>query len=306
MAVWSVSLRPKLNEITGQDEAKGFISDCLSTGGDIPHLLFHGPAGVGKTSMAYALSAEMEQPLHIFNASSKDTRGIEFIERDVTPIARSGVNAIIVLDEADQITKSAQMALKGVLENCSCVFVLTSNNPTGIIEPLKSRCISFSFRPIGDADAKQALINTLYKTDFILTKDVPNFILDNIITSHKGDLRAMVNALQAYVTIAKKQGDTEALKFVETTLNDHVFDNDKFYSYLNDKDFSSAYKMMYDFGRLRIVLKEIMRHSIDNDADMRVVSHVVTAFRDLQFGMPEDVVVAGFCKNMVQTTPLYA
>lgn len=304
MVVWSVSLRPNLDEIIGQDEAKGFLTDCLSTGGDIPHLLFHGPAGVGKTSMAYALSAEMEQPLHIFNASSKDTRGIEFIERDVTPIARSGVNAIIVLDEADQITKSAQMALKGVLENCSCIFVLTSNNPTGIIEPLKSRCISFSFKPIGDADAKQALNNILSIDPMHL--NAPEFILDNIIASHKGDLRAMVNALQAYVTIAQKQGDTEALKFIETTLNDHVFDNDKFYNYLNDKDFSSAYKMMYDFGRLRIVLKQIMRHSIDNDADMRVVSHVVTAFRDLQFGMPEDVVVAGFCKNMVQTTPLYA
>ena len=304
MVVWSVSLRPNLDEIIGQDEAKGFLTDCLSTGGDIPHLLFHGPAGVGKTSMAYALSAEMEQPLHIFNASSKDTRGIEFIERDVTPIARSGVNAIIVLDEADQITKSAQMALKGVLENCSCIFVLTSNNPTGIIEPLKSRCISFSFKPIGDADAKQAL-NNILSIDPMHLK-VPEFILDNIIASHKGDLRAMVNALQAYVTIAQNQGNAEALKFIETTLNDHVFDNDKFYNYLNDKDFSSAYKMMYDFGRLRIVLKQIMRHSIDNDADMRVVSHVVTAFRDLQFGMPEDVVVAGFCKNMVQTTPLYA
>lgn len=303
MVVWSVACRPSLSDIIGQDRLKSFLHDNLQHG-TMPHLLFHGPAGVGKTSMAYALSDEMEQPLHIFNASSKDTRGIEFVERDVTPIARSGVNAIIVLDEADQITKSAQMALKGVLENCSCVFILTSNNPAGIIEPLKSRCVSFAFKPINDIDAETALNNILKVNNHV----VPNSVIPNIIASHKGDLRAMINALQAYVSVASNPSNTtsDALQFMESILGAHHFYVDKFYEFINDKDFESAYNMMYDFGNVRIVIKEIMRHSIDKGADMRVISHVVTAFRDLQFGMPEEVVIAGFCKNMVQTTPLYA
>tara|TARA_R110002020_G_scaffold29528_10_gene93103 strand:+ start:2129 stop:2881 length:753 start_codon:yes stop_codon:yes gene_type:complete len=248
--------------------------------------------------VAHAYAKHYGKQLHVYNASSKATRGIEFVEKDLTPLARSGMECIILLDEADQITKSAQMALKGVLENCSCIFILTCNNTSGLIEPLHSRCISFSFKPIDDDDAKNALQNIMLKEEI----NVSDYILTTIINSNAGDLRSMVNALQGYCAVLRHDGKGEALAFIERM--DGSFSCGAFFELVNDKDFRRSLTMLEKSDDLRNTLNILMIHMINKNANMAVVSHIVTAFRDLQFGMPELIVRVGFCKNMVQSAPL--
>jgi len=304
--VWAIKHRPSFKTMAGvsQNEVLSYLrsitkeDDSLS----LPHLLFHGPAGVGKTSMAYAFADHLDTTLHVFNASSKATRGIEFIEKELTPIARSGIDCLILLDEADQITKSAQMALKGVLENCSCTFILTCNNTSGLIDPLKSRCASFAFTPINNAECRIALHGILFEENVALG-DSAAFVMNAILDSHEGDLRSMVNALQSYVSILKHSGERKALAFIEKILG--TFSCDTFIEYINDKDFTRALKLMESVDDIRNTLNIIMAHTISKGANMNVVSHIVTAYRDLQFGMPEPIVRAGFCRSMVLSAPLY-
>ncbi len=296
--VWAVKHRPLLGDIVGHQHVVEFLSSSDSPA-SFPHLLFHGPAGVGKTTMAHAFADYTERPIHIFNASSKATRGIEFIETDISPIARSGIDSIILLDEADQITKPAQMALKGVLENCSCVFILTCNNMTGLIEPLVSRCQPFAFEPITDAASKVALLKIINDED-VYTSSVG--VLDAIIATNRGDLRSMVNALQAYVTTFRSSGERAALAFIENMGG--TFSSKKFIQHINDKDFTAALKCLEKADDIRNTLNIIMQFTISKGANLAIIGHVVTAYRDLQFGMPEPIVRAGFCRNMVQSAPL--
>lgn len=296
--VWAVKHRPLLGDIVGHQHVVEFLSSSDSPA-SFPHLLFHGPAGVGKTSMAHAFADYTERPIHIFNASSKATRGIEFIETDISPIARSGIDSIILLDEADQITKPAQMALKGVLENCSCIFILTCNNMTGLIEPLVSRCQPFAFEPISDAASKVALLKIIDDED-VYASSVG--VLDTIIATNRGDLRSMVNALQAYVTTFRSSGERAALAFIENMAG--TFTTKKFIQHINDKDFTAALKYLEKADDIRTTLNLIMQFTISKGANLAIIGHVVTAYRDLQFGMPEPIVRAGFCRNMVQSAPL--
>ena len=297
--VWAVKHRPSLGDIVGHSDVVGFLSSSDSRA-SFPHLLFHGPAGVGKTSMAHAFAEYTERPIHIFNASSKATRGIEFIETDVSPLARSGLDCIILLDEADQITKPAQMALKGVLENCACIFILTCNNMAGLIDPLVSRCQSFAFEPITDAASKVALLKIIDDED-VYASSVG--VLDTIISTNRGDLRSMVNALQAYVTTFRSSGEQAALAFIENMAG--AFSTEKFIQHINDKDFTASLRLLEKSDDIRNTLNIIMAHNMTKGANLNVVSHIVTAYRDLQFGMPEPIVRAGFCRNMVLSAPLY-
>ena len=296
--VWAIKHRPSLDEIVSHHHVVEFLSSNDSHT-SFPHLLFHGPAGVGKTSVAKAFAAHTERPIHIFNASSKATRGIEFIETDVSPIARSGIDSVVLLDEADQITKSAQMALKGVLENCSCTFILTCNNMTGLIAPLVSRCQDFAFEPISNEDGKTALLRIAAKENIVTP---PMYVLDTIINTNKGDLRSMVNALQAYVTTFKTSGEQKALAFIENMAG--AFSIEKFIQHINDKDFTASLKLLEKADDIRSTLNIIMQFTISKGANLAIIGHVVTAYRDLQFGMPEPIVRAGFCRNMVQSAPL--
>ncbi len=304
--VWAIKHRPSLENIVGvsQYEVVSYLRTITKDdeSPSLPHLLFHGPAGVGKTSMAHAFADHLDTTLHVYNASSKATRGIEFIEKELIPIARSGIDCLILLDEADQITKSAQMALKGVLENCSCTFILTCNNSSGLIEPLKSRCQTFAFTPVNNTECRLSLHGILLEENVALGDDGA-FVMNAILDSHEGDLRSMVNALQTYVSILREQGDKKALSFIENMQG--VFSCDKFIEHINDKDFTKALKLMDSVADIRNTLNVIMAHTISKGANMNVVSHIVTAYRDLQFGMPEPIVRAGFCRSMVLSAPLY-
>ena len=156
--IWIEKYRPKiLNDIVGQDEIVERLKAYVKTK-NVPHLMFAGPAGTGKTTSALALSKELfgeswKNNFHELNAS--DERGIGIVRGKIKDFARTapiGKTAfkIIFLDEADSLTADAQSALRRTIEKYShiCRFVLSVNYSSKIIEPIQSRCTIFRFNPI--------------------------------------------------------------------------------------------------------------------------------------------------------------
>ena len=295
-----VDYRPRWDELAGMDEIKSYLHPY--TFFDMPHLLFNSPQpGTGKTTLAYAIADRLEIPLHHFNASSKRTRGIEFIEEDVGPLSRCGREMIILLDEADQLTPAAQMALKGVMENCGAIFILTTNNVAKVDKPIQSRCVVFNFKPFLKDVAKQWLISCWNMNHDGGYWDLPSNTLDKIADAHNGDMRAMINSLQ---TVSAIEGDEEKVKFL-LSLYSSDFNCKLFYEHINDKTFKQSFEMMKKAGDIRNTLKVITDYTITVGINIAVIDHIATAYRDYYLGMPEQVVMAAFCKNMVESAPLY-
>jgi len=144
--------RPKnWDELVGQDEIIKSIREALKNPIGIPHFLFVGPAGVGKTTTAYLIARELKVPIIEFNAS--DERGIDTIRTKIKQLASIRGKRIILLDEADNMTADAQQALRRIMERTmGTIFILVGNTEYKIIDPIKSRCAIYRFKKLSDKD----------------------------------------------------------------------------------------------------------------------------------------------------------
>ncbi|MDH7506587.1 MAG: replication factor C small subunit [Candidatus Thermoplasmatota archaeon] len=208
--IWIEKYRPKvLDEVVGQDEIVERLKAYVKTK-NVPHLLFAGPAGTGKTTCTIALAKELfgeswKQNFIEMNAS--DERGIGIIRGKIKDFARTvpiGKTKfkIIFLDEADNLTSDAQSALRRTIEKYThiCRFILSANYSSRIIEPIQSRCTVFRFSPIKEADIKK-YINKIASAEKIeLTPDG----LETLIFISRGDLRKAINILQVGASTSKK------------------------------------------------------------------------------------------------------
>lgn len=208
--MWAEKYRPQnLDEMVNQTEIvsrlKRFVEER-----NLPHLLFVGPAGVGKTTSILALARDLYGPGYrnfIMELNASDERGINVIRDKVKFFARTAAIAsvvpfkILIMDEADHLTSAAQHALRRTMERYTrtCRFCLIGNYSENIIEPIQSRCSIFRFSPLSEADIK-AWIST------IAEKENVNLIeegLDALYEVSGGDMRKAINLLQ---TAAATQG----------------------------------------------------------------------------------------------------
>jgi len=195
--------RPKsLDEIVGQEHIIPHLKEIVNRKLKV-HFLFVGPAGVGKTSTAYALSNELKIPIVELNAS--DERGINVIRNKVKSYAFSSGERIILLDEADSMTEEAQHALRRIMEKTSHIFILTANDEWKIIEPIKSRCVIFRFRKLKNEEVLRIILKILMaeKVNFKITPEVKEAIL-TLIEYVKGDVRHALNMLDSLITANKE------------------------------------------------------------------------------------------------------
>ncbi len=173
---------------------------------NLPHLLFAGAAGTGKTSAAIALAHELygdnwQNNFTELNAS--DERGIEVVRNKIKNFARTApVNApfkIIFLDEADSLTPDAQSALRRTMESysMSCRFILSCNYSSKIIEPIQSRCAIYRFKPIDAAALKKRLERIAANEHVTINGEA----LEAITYVAGGDLRKAINTLQSAASI---------------------------------------------------------------------------------------------------------
>jgi len=208
--IWIEKYRPKiLDDVVGQDEIVERLKAYVKTK-NVPHLMFAGPAGTGKTTSALAMSKELfgdtwRQNFNELNAS--DERGIGVVRGKIKNFARNapiGKTAfkIIFLDEADSLTTDAQSALRRTIEKYShiCRFVLSVNYSSKIIEPIQSRCTIFRFNPIKNDDVKKFIRKIASKEELEVTSDG----LETLIFIARGDLRKAINILQVGASVGKK------------------------------------------------------------------------------------------------------
>ena len=202
--MWVEKYRPKkISEVVNQKDIKGSLSALLKNQEEMPHLLFSGSAGVGKTTMAICISKEIlgeKWKDYTLELNASDERGINMVRERVKKFSRfAGLDTeipfkIIILDEADEMTSDAQTALRRIIEDTAkfCRFILIANNISKIINPIQSRCAIFKFSQIDEKE-----ITTHLKT--VLKKEkgkADEKGLKEIAECAGGDLRHAINLLQ--------------------------------------------------------------------------------------------------------------
>lgn len=295
--LWANKHRPtSFDELVGGAKTLGHLTENMQ------HLLLHSRgAGTGKTTLAYVLANTLDYPLHVFNASSKKTRGIAFVEEELIPLTRAGnYKQIILLDEADQLTPEAQSALKGVIENAQGFFILTCNDIRKVSKWLQSRCLTLEFSPIGREPMMERLQYICGVEGVTITESQLGVICD----AHEGDLRNAINALQAFASFSEI--DVRRKQFIHSlTVSD--FDA---YTFLKvcfvEKDLLYANIMLSDAYDARSAVRSVFEEGVagtkaplSDNKKLQVVDAAITAERDILSGVDEDIVWANFVRMLM-------
>jgi len=208
---WVEKYRPRfLDDVVNQEgiikRLKQFVKDK-----SMPHLIFAGPAGTGKTTSALAMVRELygnKKAINItyLELNASDARGIDVIRTYIKDFAKalppSDISfKILILDEADNMTAPAQQALRRTMEKYTrnCRMILICNYSNKIIPPIQSRCVVFRFSSLRNEDIKKRLKFVANKEDISVSPDGLNALVD----VSKGDCRRAINYLQSCGTISK-------------------------------------------------------------------------------------------------------
>jgi replication factor C small subunit len=257
-----------LEQYIGNDAIKDRIADCIAKN-DIPHLIFAGSAGTGKTTLAKLIIRNIQCDYLYLNAS--DENGIDVIREKVKGFASTSTFKplkVVILDEADFLTQPAQAALRNLIEEYSITtrFILTCNYVERLIEPLQSRCELHMLKPPSKGDAARHICTNILDVEGI-TYDMKD--VAKVINELYPDIRSIIKVLQSnikgsnlvitmlddnwckpLVEILKKR-DKNAWYQVRQLVADSQVD-----------DFQTAYRYMFD---------NLSEFSYGHDAELSVI-----------------------------------
>jgi len=209
-SLWVEKYRPrKLSEYVGNEHLKEKVSGYLETS-DVPHLLFFGKAGTGKTTLAKLIVNSIECDHIIINAS--DENNVDTVRNKVKNFASSmGFKKwkIVILDEFDYMTPNAQAILRNLMETFSqhCRFILTCNYVEKVISPIRSRTQEFQIVPPTKKDVAVQISQILGKEDI---KFQPANLVP-IIDSSYPDIRKIINTCQLNSSKGELKLDTSSI-----------------------------------------------------------------------------------------------
>ncbi len=206
--IWTEKYRPsKFSEMVGQEEIIKRVQN-LTNSLNIPHLLFAGPAGTGKSTLALIIVKELykeDWKENYLELNASDERGINIVREKVKNFARTKSLGdvpfkIIFLDEADALTPEAQQALRRTMENYSatCRFIMSCNYSSKIIDPIQSRCAIFRFKFLEKKDIEKVITRISEKEKLSITPQAVEVIYEG----SEGDCRKSINLLQSTASVS--------------------------------------------------------------------------------------------------------
>ena len=274
--------KPKtLEEYHCDDELKAKIRTYIDTGSRKP-LIFYGPAGTGKTTLAQVICNELGAHMYDVNASMEN--GVDKIRDDVVTWARNAVIGsnglkVIFFDEADRLTPQAQDALKRTIDDYSknTIFIFCTNNIHKIIEPLKSRASKtiFEMGYVSDGVIEALLVDVVGQIEGCKDVDVAA-----IVKLAHGEPRHAINLLQSYIDGSFTVPEDTRSRFVKfmtfLPLRDNPLD---LLQYINEDDLDGLSKHvlehldiepLYVKGALKVIADtdRAMQHSINKDVHL--------------------------------------
>jgi replication factor C subunit 3/5 len=289
---WVEKYRPKsIDEIISHDQNIETIKKLI-IGGSLPHLLFHGSPGTGKTSTIMALAREIygnNVRLMVMKLDASDDRGINSVREDIKGFAeksnmfQKGVR-LIILDEADSMTFDAQFALRRIIEKYSATirFCLICNYENKIIPAIRSRCANFRFSNI-DIKHICSKLDNIVKSEKLKCEQK---VIETISILAKGDLRKAINLLQSISMQSKFITNelcyetagipsTSEIKKILQVLIDNNVNFDSAHIFLSKAIKNQGYS-------LSIVLKELIIEILNNESILKNIPHIISDLSDLE------------------------
>lgn len=260
--LWVEKYRPSTVEETILPPRLKTIFQSYVDKKNVPNMLLSGSAGVGKTTIARAMCEEMGISYILINASKE--RGIDVLRSRITTFASTmsfrGGRKVVILDEADNLTADAQLALRGVTEEFSsnCSFIMTCNFKAKIMDALHSRSTVIDFKLSGNEKASMAA-QFMKRMKHILTEENVTFepqVLIKVIEKYFPDYRRTINELQSLASangndlnasVVDQLTDIRKMGDLKVALKDKDFSAMRKWVVLNsDIDSSVIYRKIYD------------------------------------------------------------
>lgn len=278
--IWIEKYRPKIFEdIKGQDAIVSRIKAFVESK-NLPHLMFSGPAGIGKTSLILVIAKTLYKDNwkeNFLELNASDDRGIDVVRTKIKDFARTrGIGdvpfKIIHLDECDSLTSEAQQALRRTMESYSsnCRFCLSCNYSSKIIDPIQSRCAIFRFKPL----SKESIVELVKDIAIKENLDLDENVFDALYEISNGDVRRVENVLQSCATLSKRINSEmiyqisssarpkEVLLFLREAVNGNFI-----------KARNLLLEVMLNYGLSGIdIVKQIQReiHNLDTDEELKM------------------------------------
>ncbi|NLX50262.1 MAG: replication factor C small subunit [Methanospirillum sp.] len=298
--IWIERYRPaRLADIVGQDEIVERLQSYVQHG-SLPHLLFTGPAGVGKTTAAVALAREFfgeSWQMNFRELNASDERGIDVVRNQIKEFARTSPLGgaefkILFLDEADALTPDAQAALRRTMETYArtCRFILSCNYSSKIIDPIQSRCAIYRFRPLGPDAIRDGILQIATNEGLTVTDGA----VEAIAYVAQGDMRRAINALQGAAMVSDQIDESRVYATTATARPDEILE---LLRLLVAGDFEAAEgalrALLFEHGiapgeLLGQCYRALIRLPMHRDLKVELIDHLgETDFRLSEGGTPE-------------------
>ena len=255
----------RLEDLKNQDDIKNILKDMVKNR-NIPHMIFYGGAGTGKTSTAIAICKQLYKSTYndnVLELNASDERGIRVVREKIKTFAQKSADddfKIIILDEADAMTTDSQFALRRIIEKYSINtrFVLICNYINKIISPLLSRCSVFRFKTMEYSNITNILNDIMEKENIIIDKK----LLSRLI---KDDLRKSINNLQKLIFLNRKNIKDNKIEIkyfdddISIDINQIIYNEN-----LNTLEYTNhLINEGYSFEELYILLKKEILYNTD-------------------------------------------
>ncbi|MBR9680883.1 MAG: replication factor C small subunit [Candidatus Altiarchaeota archaeon] len=292
--IWTEKYRPEtLSQMINQKHIISRLQVFVDKK-SIPHMLFAGPPGVGKTTAALALTKEFFGEFwkdNYLELNASDERGIDVVRVKVKDFARTqplgGSFKIIFLDEADALTKDAQQALRRTMEKFSntCRFILSCNYPSKIIEPIQSRTVVFRFRGFVDEDI-YLMLKQIAKNEGLSPSDEGLHALTEL---SNGDARSAINLLQSVSSTDRSFGKDDVY---ETASHAKPKEIKEMINLALDGKFSDSRKLMLGLLVNRglsgdLILKEIHSYIVNSGINDKIKAELINIIGEFEFRILE-------------------